>query len=180
MESRNRNNTVEEVSQTVRRRIVKMLLRLMYSDVGLALLIIFYVVFGACLFKYLENDAGIQKCEEGKNKDRANLKKYAQTIYNYIALNMTDIDRLQFSQVSSSVLDYTNGSNMSDIIYQGSIEEWLVELRNSVLNISEVYKFAGQPCHVNSWIFESSILYTITLITTIGYGHITVTKKSSI
>ncbi len=151
-------------AQTLRSRITKRLLSMIWSDVGLAFLIIFYIFIGAVLFQYLENDTSIQKCEEGKNKDKATIKKYAQLFYNYISLNMTDSDRVTF----------LNESNLTAIVDNDTFQKWLVELRDSAVNISQVYKFAGQPCHVNSWIFESAILYTITLITTIGYGHITV------
>jgi hypothetical protein len=53
------------------------------------------------------------------------------------------------------------------------IDEMLVDFRNLVIAIDDTNKFSGQDCVENSrWNFYSALLFTITIITTIGYGYI--------
>lgn len=53
--------------------------------------------------------------------------------------------------------------------YRKDIREKLIEFRDEIIEIYNVYKYRGQDCvEDTSWIIESAILFSITLLTTIG------------
>lgn len=158
-----------KISKKFGPRFKKFCLDLLFSDIGLTAAIISYIVFGSFLFQYLENDAVIQKCEAGKVKSQAFTKKYANLIFNHISLNLTNEERL--GVINAPVYNNTSYLNVTLPLSNdptSDIDIWLIEYRDFVQNISDTYKYSGMPCDVNSWIFESSILFTMTLITTIG------------
>lgn len=174
MNSINNSRRNSQISNKIRLKFKKICLDLIFSDIGLTAAIISYIVFGSFLFQYLENDAVIQKCEAGKMKSQTFIKKYAQIIFNHISLNLTNEERLAVINVPIYInTSYVNVTLPLPNDPTPEIDIWLIELRDFVQNVSDSYKYSGMPCDVNSWIFESSILFTMTLITTIGYGHIT-------
>ena len=169
MNSINNSRRNSQISNKIRLKFKKICLDLIFSDIGLTAAIISYIVFGSFLFQYLENDAVIQKCEAGKMKSQTFIKKYAQIIFNHISLNLTNEERLAVINVPIYInTSYVNVTLPLPNDPTPEIDIWLIELRDFVQNVSDSYKYSGMPCDVNSWIFESSILFTMTLITTIG------------
>jgi hypothetical protein len=68
----------------------------------------------------------------------------------------------------------SNGN--STIIYQEMVA-YLENFTNDVYNRRDDLRYTGQNCSTTSgWSFPSALLFTITIITTIGYGHITPTS----
>lgn len=64
-------------------------------------------------------------------------------------------------------------TTLDDILLDKEIEEKLYEFRDKVIQISKMYNYHGQDCvHDPSWIIESAILFSMALLTTIGYGHV--------
>ena len=81
------------------------------------------------------------------------LRKDSKFFVNLIWANMSDLDSI-------------NGSNLDT-----EIDEKIIEFRDKVLTTLSSYNYHGQDCiNDSSWIFESSILFSMALLTTIGYG----------
>jgi hypothetical protein len=65
--------------------------------------------------------------------------------------------------------------NMTDLYAQ--IVSYVENFTNDVYERKNDYRYTGQDCDTTSgWTFPSALLFTITIITSIGYGHITPTS----
>jgi hypothetical protein len=57
--------------------------------------------------------------------------------------------------------------------HQESLDELLIEFRKKIIDIEKMYKFSGQNCTTDSkWNFFSALLFTVTVMSTVGYGYI--------
>jgi hypothetical protein len=159
--------------------VCKAFVRFALSHIGLIILVIAFIVGGAFLFQLLEQHAAIQKCQEGEGKSNNLIKSYRTSLFNYIRLNLTEIETVLYKELNQS------GQNNYDLYIQKRIEfsnsyhkdahENLMKFRDEILAIEKTYKYRGQNCiNDTSWTIESSLLYTLTLLSTIGYGHVTV------
>jgi hypothetical protein len=159
--------------------VCKAFFRFALSHIGLIMLVIALIVGGAFLFQLLEQHAAIQKCQEGEGKSNNLIKNYRTSLFNYIRLNLTEIETVLYKE-----LNLSSQSNY-DLYIQKRIEfinsyhkdahENLMKFRDEILAIEKIYKYRGQNCiNDTSWTIESSLLYTLTLLSTIGYGHVTV------
>lgn len=172
------------------------IIKLMFSTIGLVLVVFLYSVLGALMFQLLEQHEELRLCEEGKAKFEKDTHKFRETIMYYIIYNTTgdESTRLTSSSLSNSVnltnqtiltttttnpttlatpvLDLESPQDTVDNKY-GRINQILVDYRNLVLDIESTYRYSGQNCTEDSkWNFYSSLLFTITIISTIGYGFI--------
>jgi hypothetical protein len=72
-------------------------------------------------------------------------------MYNDVSLSTGDTDEL-YAQIVDLVENFTN----------------------DVYDRKNNFRYTGQNCsNTTGWTFPSALLFTITIITTIGYGHIT-------
>ncbi|CAF0790780.1 unnamed protein product [Brachionus calyciflorus] len=152
-------------------------LRALFSHLGLLFLVIIFTIGGGLIFQLLETHASRQKCEEGEGKHRTIVKKLASTIFDYVWLNATNLHLYQNLQKSANTKWLNELINREKEFlknYNKDIPEILIEYRKSIIDIYNNYKYSGQNCiQDTSWILESSLLFTISVLTTIGYGHIT-------
>jgi hypothetical protein len=159
--------------------IGKLFVRFAFSHIGLIILVIAFIVGGAFLFQLLEQHASIQKCQEGEGKSNNLIKSYRTALFNYIRLNLTEIETLLYKEVNLTSLSnydlYVQKRIEFINSYHKDAQTFLMNLRDEVLLIEKTYKYRGQNCiNETSWTIESSLLYTLTLLSTIGYGHVTV------
>ena len=201
-------------------RFIKRFMKLMFSSIGLVLVVALYAVFGALMFQLLEYHEELRICEEGQGKYYSELKHLRETL-KAIGNNLTAteffnrVDRLKtvsqtadlhqyslhrstnFSDYAINVLKRGDNSSSSfssrsaseqhdpnvllalggnvDLLVEVEhrIDDLLREFRNNVLMIEEKYKFYGQNCTTDyKWKFFPAILYSVTVISTVGYGFI--------
>ena len=147
----------------------KEIIRFIFSQVGSVLLFLVFVFSGGFLFQFLESHASIQKCEIGQNMDKALIKKYSRTLLTYIFENLTSNARQKLVEeyANKTILNYP----INQELYPGSkeIDIYIEEFRDKVGEIYLKQGYRGQDCILDtSWIIESSILFSISLLTTIG------------
>ena len=187
----NKNNTTVDLTENYNYKksnkcsnCCKQCLRLTFSHIGLIVLVLIFIISGAYLFRLLEEHASIQKCEEGEGVYNQTFKKLHTYIFNYLWLNRTifDLPYREDNNTNRTVLDeYYKSYNTFLKAYDSEIGEKLKNFSRDIYNISKTFNYNNGSCiYDTSWTIESAILFSMTLITTIGYGHVTVSVKLSV
>lgn len=95
-----------------------------------------------------------------------------------------DYDGVFYSNSSDYLLeqnnktyDYQTGQNNTDFMAPKEkhlyINQYLIDFRKKIIDIEAETKYSGQNCTTHSrWNFFSSLLFTITVISTVGYGYV--------
>jgi len=132
--------------------------KFIFSYVGLVVMVVIYACAGAYLFSLLEQHEEAKNCQEGKGQESSNIVNLKSSLLSYIQFNITN----------------SNDPNKdNETVANEKIEAWLTDFRDQVLLLRTNYRYSGQNCEDSSWTFPGALLFAITIITTIGYGHIT-------
>ncbi|RNA30940.1 T family of potassium channels 7-like [Brachionus plicatilis] len=130
-----------------------------FARLSLLVMVGIYAVAGAFLFRLLEEHKEAKDCHEGRGVELANIVNLKSNLLTYIQYNI------------SSVSTETNKDN--ETVANTKIESWLSDFRDQVFEIRSTYSYSGQDCTTSSkWSFPRSLLFVMTIFTTIGYGHI--------
>ncbi|CAF0790763.1 unnamed protein product [Brachionus calyciflorus] len=153
---------------------IKAFIAFFIKNFGIVILVIGYAAGGAFLFKILEQHEEIQNCQKGEGEWNKVRIEYRTRLFNYIYFNTTSNPWLPVDNATIAAGLYTAKDGPDK--YDPLIKNWLVELRNKTLNITSEYKYKGQDCEKQSaWTYLSALLFTITILTTLGYGHVSPT-----
>lgn len=117
-------------------------------------IILAYAIAGAFAFQLLEQHNEQKSCQESKGADIANVITTKAKLIEYVQFNIT-----------SNVMDTTKDNETYAV---QRIEEMLTEYRDQVLSIG----YDGSDCSSTAWIPVNGILFCLTIVTTIGYGHV--------
>ena len=157
---------VEESRKTKYRDCCGKAAKFLFSHIGLVALVGVYATAGGFLFELLEHYQDKVNCQEAKGLFEKELNKLKQKIVAYINYNTTE-SKLVNTWALSTDRDNTTVAYVK-------IGEMLYEYRTFVIDTGATYRFYGDDCsQVNKWTFANSLLFAITIITTIGYGNIT-------
>lgn len=87
--------------------------------------------------------------------ENISISEKSQAIYTNVALTNKDNTSAQYAQIESVLENFT---------------QEIYDRRNTL-------RYTGQDCDTqSSWEFASALLFAITVITTIGYGHVAPTS----
>lgn len=157
-------NEVDEGGASKARQMLTKTAKFIFSHIGLVGLVGIYAVAGGFLFELLERHQDMVNCQEALGEQTVQLNNLKQRIVAYIQYNTT---------ASTTTNSYSLAKDNTTVAY-ANIGSMLYDFRDFVVNITSTYRFAGDDCSlVNKWTYPNSLLFAITIITTIGYGNIT-------
>lgn len=156
--------TPEELEKEKKKKPLKTLLVFILSNFGIILVVLAYICGGAYLFQILEQHQEIQNCQSGEGELTNIIQDTRTELFNYIFFN------------TSSDADTANATGRyGPSVYNPQIQTWLYNFSTYVMSVSSKYGYTGQDCETQSmWQYMSAMLFTFTVVSTIGYGHVTV------
>jgi hypothetical protein len=160
---------LDEKETSKARQCIKKTAKFLFSHIGLVGLVVVYVVAGGFLFELLEQHQEKLNCQEAQGEQTVQINKLKQKLVAYIQYNTTRSS----STASLPTSTYLIGKDDETTAY-ATIAAMLLDYRDFVITTSAKYRYSGDDCSViNKWTFPNSLLFAITIITTIGYGNIT-------
>ena len=145
-------------------RYCKTISKFLFSHIGLVIMVIGYVCAGSFLFILLEEHNEAIQCEEGKGQESTYIVNLKSELLSYIQFNIT------------SGVDPTKDN---ETVANAKIESWLTDFRNNALDIKTNYGYDGSDCGVTKWTFANSLLFAVTIVTTIGIEHFDIEIKDN-
>ena len=139
---------------------IKSILKFIAVNFGLLIILGIYTSTGALLFIALEQYNELTLCFEGQSTQTMNAINLKTQLINYIKNNVS--------------MTASDSSKDNSTVATENLVALLVDFRNQVLSVKGSYYYTGQDCSTDSsvWNFLNVLLFTITIVTTIGYGQI--------
>ncbi len=86
-------------------------------------------------------------------------------------------ENISITNISETMYNYVVLSNDNTTTMYAQIVGYLDNFTDEVYDRRTELRYTGQDCETTSgWNFPSALLFTITVITTIGYGYVTPTS----
>ena len=138
-------------------RTFKRIVRFLVTHFGMLTLTVFYCLGGAYLYGILEMQNLLQTCEMAHGESEQMIQDYSLEIFNYLSYNVT-FDPLLPTGNNDTLLDGPD-------VYNNVVYDYLVQLEKDVISNG----YYGQDCDAtNRWLFPNALLWTITVVTSIG------------
>ena len=152
-----------DVSETSKNReCLKKTTKFLFSHIGLVGLVVVYAVAGGFLFQLLETRQERINCQEKVAEHQTEITQLKQRIVQYVENNATPTDSRPTHQIDNTTIAFEK------------IHRMLLDYRDFIIRSSGKFRTYNDDCSlVNKWTFPNSLLFAITIITTIGYGNIT-------
>ena len=150
----NENDQDYEQPKNNRKTFLKKMGKFLFSHVGLVVMVVIYAVAGAFLFQLLEQHEEAKNCEEGKGEESSNIVELRSELLKYIQFNIS--------------MGGTDPSKDNETVANDHIETLLLNYRDDVLTLRSTYLYTGQDCSVSRWDFANTLLFSVTVFTTIG------------
>ena len=152
-----------------RRSLYRSFIQFLFSNLGLIIMVVAYSIGGAFLFTLLEQYIESQNCQQGNCE-------YFETMNfsNQHFLICKVRENVSITNLSENIYGYILISDDDTPAMHQQISNYLVNFTKDIYELRTELRYTGQDCTTSSdWTFPSALLFAITVITTIGYGHVT-------
>lgn len=133
-------------------KIIKVVMKYLFSHVGLCVLVCAYCVGGAFLFMHLEGEGEEEALLAGLNRSQEIEEERLELAKNLWKHKWSN----KFNATVKTLLDEYH-ANLTDAIANHGYS-------GTRINSTDEFTYG--------WSFPSALLFTVTIVTTIGYGHI--------
>ncbi|XP_024085889.1 TWiK family of potassium channels protein 7 isoform X2 [Cimex lectularius] len=122
-----------------------------FSNVGIVCLIVGYTILGAFLFAAIEKS---QTTDDGHR--------------------IAEVRQTMLEKLWSTTMQFNTFTEKS---WRDNVTEEIIKFQNQVVSAVQAGNYDEVGAVRNRWTFSASFLYSLTVITTIGYGNITPTTE---
>jgi hypothetical protein len=158
---------IEHTAQ--RRSLYRSFVHFLCSNLGLVILVVAYSIGGAFLFQLLEQYIELQNCQQGSCK----FFLIFDFFNSYFLLSKVS-ENISVTNISETMYNYVLLSDVNTTQMYDKMVDYLANFTLDVYTRRANLRYTGQNCSNSSnWNFPSALLFTITVITTIGYGYVT-------
>ena len=155
---------LDDIDASKSRKCLKKITRFLFSHIGLVGLVVVYAVAGGFLFELLEEHQEKVNCQELQGEQMTQITKLKQKLVAYIQYNTSS---------SPTISSSLNQKDNTTVAFE-KIGQMLYDYRDFVIQTTTKYRSYGEDCSVtNKWTYPNALLFSITIISTIGYGNIT-------
>jgi hypothetical protein len=158
--------------ENVRRRsFYRSFIQFLCSNLGLILIVVGYSIGGAFLFQLLEQYIELQNCQQGSCKSFSDL---ILIHIHRVSFFFKVTEEMEVTNMSETMYNYVALDPSNTTTKYAQIVVYLTNFTNDVYTRRNNLRYTGQDCETtSSWNFPSALLFTITVITSIGYGYVT-------
>ena len=137
------------------KRFFKHLVTFLFSRVGLCLVVIAYIILGGLLFQYIES--------EYESIEKDNQKEFIRNVTRRTELLVEEIWNMTKSEFIFQEVNYTNLLAIKLNLHK---EKYIDALLNGTVDPEVLLN--GTASEHEKWSVPGSVLYAVTLVTTIG------------
>ena len=118
-------------------------------------------------FQLIEQTNEIAMCQTGQGSWQKLLYDYRVKMVNYIYYNTTSNSYL--SEIDPYAIPSLASEKDNSTVYEPILSRMLQDFRDAIFEISSNYNYGGQDCVADSqWNIMSAILFTMSIVTTLG------------
>ena len=148
--------------------------RFLCSNIGLVLIVAAYCIGGAYLFILLEEYIELQNCQKASRKSFSFRNRFS---FYQSSFCVEVLEEVSADNISETLYSYVLLSKDNDTVIYDYVETHLDDFTSEIYDRRSEYRYSGQDCSTSTgWTFPSSVLFTISVVAAIGFGHVTPTS----
>lgn len=161
-----------------RKDFCRILTQFLFSQFGLIILVFIYTIFGGFLFYTIESNYEPRKFQQIKIKHLRgihNIRHIATEEFNWMLNKSFELRYALWRGISSRLDEYDHTGwrvQFSSERFDRLINDELARMQAEQEKFSDKHDTRTDSVYNQKWTFSTAMLYSATVITTVGYGNI--------
>ncbi len=163
----------------LRKDFCRFLIQFLFTQLGLVILVFIYIIFGGLLFYLIESNYEPRKNQQIKIKHLhgiQNIRHIATEEFNWMLNVSFEIRYALWRGMLSRLDDHDHTGWRVEVFrerFDQLIDDELARMQAEEEKLSDKHDVRRDAAYNQKWTFSTAMLYSATIITTVGYGNIT-------